>query len=103
MTDAVPKYLSDNVFVELGLANLSLDRKLVMLEQMNEVVHKRAMLRVLEQLPEEAKQDLDSFTDLSQADQADRLLAYVPNLAAILLEEVDQVKTQMKAIRVTTE
>ncbi len=74
-----------------------------MLSEMNELVHKRAMLRILEQLPEEAKQDLDTISDLSQDDQVEKLLQHVPNLAEILIEEVEQVKLRLKAVRISVE
>ncbi len=97
MAEAAHQYIPGNVFIELGLANLSEERKKTLLEKMNKLVHKRTMLRIIELLPEEVKKDLDSIQNLSDAQQVEKLLQSVPNLAGILMEEIEKVKIAMKA------
>ncbi len=87
-----PKYVQDNIFVELGLVNLPVERKVQMLEQMNDLIHKRVMVRMLQMLPEEAKQQLPEVEKRSPEEQLQFILQFIPDLSALVAEEVAAVK-----------
>ncbi|HLD21383.1 MAG TPA: hypothetical protein VJB65_00620 [Patescibacteria group bacterium] len=87
-----PKYVQDNIFVELGLANLPLERKVQMLEQMNDLVHKRVMVRMLEMLPQEAKDRLPEVENKTPQEQLEFIMQFVPDLGILVVEEVEAVK-----------
>lgn len=91
-------YVQGNVFVELGLQNLSDERKVKLLDQMNELIHKRTLMRIVDTLPPEVSDQLQKMAEnASEEEQMKEIMKYVPNLADIILEEVQQVKNEMKA------
>lgn len=89
-------YFADNIFAELGLVELPLEKKIDLLEQMNNLVHKRVMVRMLELLPAEAKIHLPQIEQKPPEEQMEFLLQYVPDLAGIVMDEVDAVKKQLQ-------
>lgn len=93
----IPIYIENNIFVELGLANLAPDHKESMLDKMNELVHKRVMIRILDELPEDAKMHLESVPANTDEQEMRGLLEQVPNLADILLDEIAAVRGLMHA------
>lgn len=92
-------YVTDNVFIELGLAKLPEERKTQMLEQMNELIHKRAMLRIMDLVPQEKSdvllQEMQGMA--TEQEQMQKLLQYVPNLTEVIMQEVQQVKDELIA------
>ncbi len=89
-------YVQGNIFVELGLANLPEERKLQMLQQMNELIHKRVMLRVMAAIPEQqTEQTLQQMQGLGEEEQMKVVLQHVPNLPEIILEEIQQMKQEL--------
>jgi hypothetical protein len=97
MAAIAPGYVQDNVFIELGLANLPDEQKVELLGQMNDLVHKRTMLRIAESLPDDAKAAVAQMAGKSDQEQLETILKFVPNLPELILEEVDRVKVEMKA------
>jgi hypothetical protein len=95
--------VSGNIFVEVGLANLPEDQKLQLLEQMNDLIHKRAMLKVLETLTDEQKEELLGTQNSSEDEQMQKLTRLMPNLSAVILEEVEQVKNEIRASVISPE
>lgn len=93
-----PVYLSDNVFVELGLIALPDERKYALLDQMNELVQKRVMLYLVEIMPEGAQQELDALKDADEETVMEKMTEMVPNLPEVILNEVDAVKEGMRAV-----
>lgn len=93
-----PVYLSDNVFVELGLVSLSDERKFALLDQMNELVQKRVMLQLVEVMPDGAQQELDALKGADEETVMEKMTEMVPNLPEIIVGEVDAVKDGMRAV-----
>lgn len=93
-----PVYVSDNVFFELGLMDLSDERKIALLEQMNDLIQKRVMLQLFDLLPDEAAPALEKAQ--AQGDEAVMtvLVEFVPNIAEVVLNEVEGVKADMMNI-----
>jgi len=98
-----PKYVTGNIFLELGLGNLSEEKKMALLDQMNDLVHKRTMLKVIETLSDEQKQHIMNQKGIGEVAVMQALQEVVPNLGALVLEEVEQVKNEVKATMLTTE
>ncbi len=92
------KYVNGNIFQELGLGQLPDERKSELLEQMNELVHKRLMLRIISQLPEAVAQELEGVDDMSNEERLNVLVQYVPNLSDMILTEIEQVKAEMQTV-----
>jgi hypothetical protein len=92
-----PHYVEGNIFVDLGLANLPEEQKLALLDQMNELIHKRTMLRVLEILTDEQKQHLMKDENQSEEALLAALQQVVPNLGELIFEQVELVKNEVKA------
>ncbi|MBU1132465.1 hypothetical protein KKC32_04445 [Patescibacteria group bacterium] len=86
--------LRANIIGLLGLQSLPDDEKSAMLEQMNELVQKRVMLRIMEVMADE---DQKQMAEMEQNPQA--VLAFigekVPNLEDIVKEEVVKLKAEM--------
>lgn len=93
-----PVYLSENVFVELGLIALPDERKYALLEQMNELVQKRVMLQLVEIMPEGAQKELDALKDADEETVMEKMTEMLPNLPEVILNEVDAVKEGMRAV-----
>lgn len=93
-----PVYLSDNVFVELGLVSLPDERKYALLDQMNELVQKRVMLQLVEVMPEGAEKELSALKDADDEAVMEKMTEMVPNLPEIIVNEVDAVKDGMRAV-----
>ncbi len=96
-----PLYLEHNVFVELGLVDLPFEQKQSLLDQMNELVHKRVLLRLVEVIPAESTDQLTSVVDQGDEAVMEVLVTLVPNLPSIIVEEVDGVKDHLRTIVVT--
>lgn len=92
-----PQYVEGNIFVELGLTELPDEQKLTLLEQMNELIHKRTMLKVLEILTDEQKNHIMQQEGGSQEIMMKALQDAVPNLGELIFEQVQEVKNEMKA------
>lgn len=99
----IPIYVQNNIFVELGLAKLSAERKEEMLHKMNELVHKRVMIRILDTIPDEAKEQMVESEVASDEEEMKALMEHVPNLADILLDEVEAVRGLLHASAVALE
>lgn len=90
-------YVRGNVFVEMGLSQLPEESKIALLEQMNELIHKRTLIDVAEQLPEEGKQALDALAaGASPQEQLDTMMRFVPQFPAIVMQHVEQVKLELQ-------
>ncbi len=92
-----PSYVQNNIFVELGLANLPDDQKLILLEQMNELIHKRAMLKILDSLSDDQKANLLAEQGSSPETQMKKMMELLPNMGEIIFAEVEEVKNEIKA------
>jgi hypothetical protein len=93
-----PVYLSENVFVELGIMSLPDERKFALLDQMNELVQKRVMLQLVEVMPEGAQQELSALKDADEETVMEKMTEMVPSLPEIIVTETDAVKDGMRAV-----
>lgn len=87
--------LTQNIITLLGLQGISPDRQAALIERMVELVQKRAVLRLLDDMSEDqaekANQVFSSGTDEEKA----AFLQTIPNMKQILEEEVITVKQEL--------
>ena len=94
----VQKYLATNLFDELGLVNVTQDQRVKFLESFFDVVQKRVMMRLLSEMSEADKDELETLTanhpgdDLATAAFLERA---VPNFQQIAEEEIASYKKQL--------
>jgi hypothetical protein len=83
---------------ELGIDKLPRERQEELLAQMGEIVQQRILLRLLEELPEE---DKDEFAALLEANQDNPevvemfLKEKVPNMDVLAMEEIGKYKSEV--------
>lgn len=89
---------SEALFSELGLANLSDERKQSMLDMMIDTIMGRVFQRIDPILTDQDRQMLEDFELRPDADQAmmGYLVSVVPNLDAIMTEEILNYKKEIK-------
>lgn len=85
--------LSQNLINLLGLELLPEEKKLALLEQAQELVLKRVMLRAIEELKEEDGPALEAAEAEGKA--MDFLVERVPNLPEMIFEETARVKIEL--------
>ncbi len=92
------KFLEANIIEVLGLEALPDERKIKMVQQMANLVQKRLMLRIMEQLTEEEKDEFEKI--LEGEDNIDLAVAEfiqnkVPNFDEMVKEEIVKVKKEL--------
>ncbi|OGY85900.1 MAG: hypothetical protein A2233_00190 [Candidatus Kerfeldbacteria bacterium RIFOXYA2_FULL_38_24] len=90
-----PNYITGNILVDLGLANLEEKKKLALLDKMDDLIHKRLLLRINSMLTDEQAAVLEKKADNSQAEQLAALSQFIPNLTELILTEVKSFKEEM--------
>ncbi|MBI4458298.1 hypothetical protein HY633_05025 [Candidatus Uhrbacteria bacterium] len=95
MPNPIPALLTReaNIFAALGLESLPPERKAAMVEKMAALVEKRFLLKVMDSLTDA---DLEQVSKL--ADKPDDMWGYIAskkNLDAMLLEEINAVKSEL--------
>lgn len=87
-----------NIIKELGLENLSDDEKLDILSRLSTLVQKRVMVRILDTLSDEQKDEMGELLE-KQSENADALTDWlsgkVENLPGIVEQETNNVKTEL--------
>jgi hypothetical protein len=88
--------LKQNIIKVLGLEDLPEKRKLALIEKMTEIIQKRLLIRITEELKEE---DKDEFIKISETKDekalSDFLQTKIPNLDKIILEEIIKFKQEL--------
>lgn len=86
--------LQDNIIELLGLQTLQDERKQALVDKMTELVQKRLVLRLMEQLADE---DAKKMAELEQTpvEMMNFLSEKFPNLEDIVNEEIIKVKQEM--------
>lgn len=88
--------VKQNIIAQLGLQELPEDKRAELIDQMAQLVERRVMLRLIDQLSGE---DIAAITELEE--KPEELLAFmaqrVPDITAIVAEEADKVKVEAVA------
>lgn len=95
--NAPTAYIRGNIFVELGLAKLSEERKMTLLEQMNTLIHKRIMLRIMGLISPDTAESIANDATLTKEQQMEKILSQVPQFSDLVVEEVEKVKNELQA------
>lgn len=86
--------LKQNIIAQLGLQDLPEEKRFELLDNMTTLIEKRIMLRLMEELSDE---DIEKVEAL--ADKEEELAAFmadkVPNLALVIEQETQKVKSDM--------
>ena len=85
--------LDENIIAKLGLQDMPEKQRLKLLDQMAELVEKRAMIKVMETLPEE---DVGEANKL--ADNPEKLMEFLGakvNFGEIILDETEKLKNEL--------
>lgn len=89
---------SAHILTELGLENLPVEEKSTILEQLTSLVQKRVMVRILETLTDDQKDEMGQLLEKNGGDSStltDWLSEKMPNIGAIVQEETEKVKTEL--------
>ncbi|MFH1838018.1 MAG: DUF5663 domain-containing protein [Candidatus Kuenenbacteria bacterium] len=88
--------LKQNLIKVLGIEDLPEERKLALIEKMTEVIQKRLLVRITEELKEE---DKDEFIKISEEKNEKALIVFlqtkISNLDKIILEEIVKFKQEL--------
>ena len=90
----ITELLNINLVKELGLDSLPQEKKVVMINQMMEVVESRINLEVLSVLTEDEKKELDKVLD-SDADMVAFLRSKIPNFDLMVAETIANFKKEV--------
>lgn len=86
------------LFEELGLDNLSEDKKLQLMMKWGDIVQKSIIIRVIQELPEEDKEEMDQLLAREKIDAQevyDFLDKKLPNLEEITREEINKFRDKI--------
>ena len=90
------KYFEQNIINILKIENLDDEQKLALLAQISELVEKRTLVRILDNLPEDKRGE---FLDLLDADNQEKIDEFigtnVPHFLDFLSEETLGVKQEL--------
>ncbi|PKL72171.1 hypothetical protein CVV26_02775 [Candidatus Kuenenbacteria bacterium HGW-Kuenenbacteria-1] len=88
--------LKQNLIKVLGLENLPEEQKLSLIEKMTDVIQKRLLIRITEELKDE---DKDEFIKMSEEKNQMALVGFlqakIPNLNKIIMEEMTKFKQEL--------
>ncbi len=94
----VQKYLEMNLFEELGFQNITQEQRVKFLESFLDVIQKRVMIRLLSEMSESDKDELETITTNHPDDElaiATFLQSTVPTFQQITEEEIASYKKQL--------
>lgn len=90
------KYFEQNIINILKIENLDDEQKLALLNQISELVEKRTLLRVLDNLAEDKRNELMDLLDADNQEKIDLfIVANVPQFLDWLAEETMSVKQEL--------
>jgi hypothetical protein len=89
--------LKENIIAQLGLQELPEDKRAELLDQMAQLVERRVMLRLIDQLSED---DVAAIAELEE--RPEELLAFmakkVPDISVLISEEAEKVKAEARDV-----
>ena len=85
--------LDENIIAKLGLQDMSEEQRLKLLDQMADLVQKRAMIQVMEALPEECVEEANKLSD--NPEKLMEFLGSKVNFGEIILDETEKLKNEL--------
>lgn len=88
------EFIDENIIELLGLQALPYEKKARLLEQMSNLIERRIMLRIMDELKDE---DKDKMVEIEKDSEkiANFLAEKVPNLEDLIKEEILKVKKEL--------
>lgn len=97
---AQENYIEQSIITTLGLENLPLDEKAVIINKLSELVQHRLIGRVLTQLEDKM---LEQFSEIVESNDSNAINVFfekhVPNFPDMVIEETIRVKKEMAEMR----
>lgn len=91
--------LNENIVSLLGIEHLADEDKVILIEEMTNLVQKRALLRILENLKEKSKKELEKIIENKAKDETKLIFDFLsdnnPNLLAIIQKEIIALKEEL--------
>jgi succinate dehydrogenase flavin-adding protein (antitoxin of CptAB toxin-antitoxin module) len=84
-------FLTQDISAELGLDGLSAEEQQKTLQKVGDIIFQRVMMRVIDELDEKSKEDLDKLLAVKKNDAAammDFMRAKLPSFDDLVMEEV---------------
>lgn len=95
----------DNFLQDLGINDLTDDKKTSLLLDIGRIIQQNVIIRVLDELKEEDKNEFEKLLE-SKANDQQAILSFlqskIPNLDAIVGEEIDNFKSESKEVMSAT-
>ena len=88
--------LQKNIMALLGLTGLPSDRQIALVNKMTELVEKRLMLRIIEEMKEEDKAEAERIFTSGSEEEKLKFLQTKTDFQRLLEEEVVKVKQELK-------
>lgn len=89
--------LQQNIIAALDIQNLPDDRKLGLIDKMAQLVEKRLLARLMENLSESDAKEFDKLGENNEEARTKFLQAKFPNFAEMMQEEIIRVKQEVAA------
>ena len=95
----MPKSIKDNLISQLGLDDLPQEKKIELMMKWGDIVQKDIIIRVLRELPEEDKAELDKLLT-AKGENFEEVYKFLegkmPNLDDIVKEEIEKFRKEIK-------
>ena len=95
----MPKSIKDNLISQLGLDDLPQEKKIELMMKWGDIVQKDIIMRVLRELPEEDKAELDKLL-AAKGENFEEIYKFLegkmPNLDDIVKEEIEKFREEIK-------
>jgi len=95
----MPKSIKDNLISQLGLDDLPQEKKIELMMKWGDIVQKDIIMRVLKELPENNKVELDRLL-AAEGDNFKEIYKFLegkmPNLDDIVKEEIEKFREEIK-------
>lgn len=95
----MPKSIKDNLISQLGLDDLPQEKKIELMMKWGDIVQKDIIIRVLKELPENDKVELDKLL-AAQGENFKEIYKFLegkmPNLDDIVKEEIEKFREEIK-------
>ncbi len=99
MPKKAKKDKTDNLVNQLGLDDLSQEKKMELIMKWGDIIQKDVLMRVLKELPEESKAELDKLLT-KEKDNFKEIYKFleekISNLDEIVKEEIEKFRKEMK-------
>jgi hypothetical protein len=92
--------INKNIVIALGINNLPVEKQKEAMERLGAIVYQEVMLRVLDILSEEEKDEFEKLIEKDQNPETmfDFLSSKIPNFEGIVIEEAEKLREESAEI-----